>query len=157
MPKEYKKKIICIIKYGFYNFGDGLKSSIQLNRTADKPVLGSVTWSHFIFRFFETFCVHASWNKLHGSTNFITFGPTNQKLCVWKFEEKYGYGEQVLGQPPRVDHISPKRWAEGIRRFEKSPLRVSSLVFWTLPLHWEGWNLPFLMELGDFFFFTFFC
>jgi hypothetical protein len=59
MPKEYKKKIICIIKYGFYNFGDGLKSSIQLNfkkkldlhltpkgpnvRTADKPVLGSVT------------------------------------------------------------------------------------------------------------------
>jgi hypothetical protein len=38
-------------------------------------------------------------------------------------------------QPTRVDYISSKRWAAKIRRFEKSPLRVSSLVFWSLPLH----------------------
>jgi hypothetical protein len=47
--------------------------------------------SHLIsifFRFFETFCEHAPWNKLHGSTNFIIFGPTDQKL--W---EKIKLGE----------------------------------------------------------------
>jgi hypothetical protein len=32
-------------------------------------------------------------------------------------------------QRARVDHISPKRWAVGIRRFEESPLRVSSPNF----------------------------
>ena len=55
-------------------------------------------------------------------------------------------------QPTRIDYISLKRWAAKIRRFGKSPLRVSSPTFWTLPLHLEEWNLPFLMELGDFFF-----
>jgi hypothetical protein len=34
--------------------------------------------------FFETFCEHAPLNKLRRSTNFIIFGPTNQKL--WVFE-----------------------------------------------------------------------
>jgi hypothetical protein len=29
----------------------------------------------------------------------------------------------------------------------------STPIFWTLPLHLEGWNLPFLMELRDFIFF----
>jgi hypothetical protein len=32
-------------------------------------------------------------------------------------------------QPARVDYISPKRWAAGIRNLEKSPLRVSSPIF----------------------------
>jgi hypothetical protein len=31
-------------------------------------------------------------------------------------------------QPARVDYISPKKWVVGIRRFEKSALRVSSPV-----------------------------
>jgi hypothetical protein len=31
-------------------------------------------------------------------------------------------------------------------------------IFWSLPLHLGGWNLPFLMVLGDFIFFSiFFC
>jgi hypothetical protein len=29
----------------------------------------------------------------------------------------------------------------------------STSIFWTLPLHLGGWNLPFLIELGDFIFF----
>jgi hypothetical protein len=37
----------------------------------------------------------------------------------------------------------------------KSPLRVSSLVFWTLFLHLGGWIFPFLMELGISFYFNF--
>jgi hypothetical protein len=49
-----------------------------------KPVLVSVTWPHFIFRFFEAFCEHTSRNKPYGSTNFIFFGPMDQKL--WMFE-----------------------------------------------------------------------
>jgi hypothetical protein len=32
-------------------------------------------------------------------------------------------------QPARVDYISPKRWAVGIRNLERSPLRVSSPIF----------------------------
>jgi hypothetical protein len=46
----------------------------------DKPVLGNVTWSPSIFRFLEFFCENAPRNKLHGSTNFVFFGPTDQKL-----------------------------------------------------------------------------
>jgi hypothetical protein len=38
----------------------------------------------FIFRFFEFFCEDASCNKLCMSTNFIIFGPMDQKL--WMFE-----------------------------------------------------------------------
>ena len=30
-------------------------------------------------------------------------------------------------------------------------------IFWSLPLHLKVLNLPFLMELGDFIFFQFFC
>jgi hypothetical protein len=78
-------------------------------------------------------------------------------MDVWKFEEKYGRAGKCSSQPARVDHINPKRWAIGIRRFEESPLRFSSLVFWTLPIHLEGWNLPFLMELRDFIFSQFFA
>jgi hypothetical protein len=37
----------------------------------DKLDLNSVTWSQISFRFFETFCEYAPWNKLCGSTNFI--------------------------------------------------------------------------------------
>jgi hypothetical protein len=44
--------------------------------------LDSVIWSRFSFRFFASFCEHTSWNKLCKSTNFIIFGPTDQKL--WK-------------------------------------------------------------------------
>jgi hypothetical protein len=30
----------------------------------------------------ETCCEHAPWNRLRVNTNFIFFGPTNQKLWV---------------------------------------------------------------------------
>jgi hypothetical protein len=72
-------------------------------------------------------------------------------MDVWSFEEKYGQGRHVL--EPTSKSWSPKRWAVGIRNLEKSPLRVSSPIFWTLPLHLGWWNLPSLMEHGDFNFF----
>jgi hypothetical protein len=52
--------------------------------TGDKPVLGSVTWSLTISRFFETFFPNASRNRLCVSTNFMILGATDQKL--WVFE-----------------------------------------------------------------------
>jgi hypothetical protein len=52
--------------------------------TGDKPVLGCVVSSHTIFRFFETLCEDASWNKLRVSANFMILGATVQKL--WVFE-----------------------------------------------------------------------
>jgi hypothetical protein len=64
------------------------------------------------------------------STNFIIFEPTDQKL--WKFEvfrRSMGRASMCCSQPTRVDYISPKRWAAGIRNLEKSPLRVSSPIF----------------------------
>jgi hypothetical protein len=45
-----------------------------------KPVLGSVVWTHTIFRFFP----NAYRNKLCVSANFMILGATDQKL--WKFE-----------------------------------------------------------------------
>jgi hypothetical protein len=82
---------------------------------------------------------HAPWNKLRGSTNFITFGPMDQKF--WRNENlkrSLDRAGKCCSQPARVDHISPKRWAPRIRRFEKSPLRVSSLVFLTFLYIWKG-------------------
>jgi hypothetical protein len=38
----------------------------------------------FFSKIFETICEHVPRNKLHGSTNFIIFGPTHQKL--WEIE-----------------------------------------------------------------------
>jgi hypothetical protein len=69
------------------------------------------------------------------------------------FRRSLGRAGKCWSQPVRVDHINPKRWAARIKRFEKSPLRVSSPAFWTLPLYLEGWNIPFFMKLGDFIFF----
>jgi hypothetical protein len=66
------------------------------------------------------------------------------------FRRSMGRAGMCCGQPARVDYISPKRWAAGIRNLEKSPLTVSSP---SLPLHLEVLNLPFLMEVGDFIFF----
>jgi hypothetical protein len=96
-------------------------------------------------------------NKLHRSTNFIFFGPTDQKLWVFEnLKRSMGMSSMCYSQPASVDYISPKWWVVGIRNFEKSPLRVSSPIFWTLSLHLEECNLTFLMELGDFIFFQFF-
>jgi hypothetical protein len=60
----------------------------------------------------------------------VFFGPTDQKL--WTFEvlrRSVGREGMYWSQPARVDYISPKRWAIGIRNLEKSPLRVSSPIF----------------------------
>jgi hypothetical protein len=64
-----------------------------------------------------------------------------------------GRAGMCWSQPARVDYRSPKRWAVGIKNLKESPLRVSSPIFWTLSLHLGGWNLPSLMEHGDFIFF----
>jgi hypothetical protein len=60
----------------------------------------------------------------------VFFEPTDQKL--WMFEvlrRSTGRAGMCWSQPARVDYISPKRWAVGIRNLEKSPLRVSSPIF----------------------------
>jgi hypothetical protein len=45
----------------------------------------SESLEHTLFLdFFETFCEHASRNKLRGKTKNALFGPTDQKL--WMFE-----------------------------------------------------------------------
>jgi hypothetical protein len=49
-----------------------------------------------------------------------------------------GRAGMCWSQPARVDYISPKRWAVGTKNLEKSPLRVSSPIFGTLPLHLGG-------------------
>jgi hypothetical protein len=122
-------------------------------RTADKPLLVSVTWAHTIFWFFETFVKMRLAISFTGK-KILFFRPVDQKL--WMFEvlrRSMGRAGMYWSQPARVDYISPKRWAVGIRNLEKSPLRVSSPIFWTLPLHLGGWNLPSPMEHGDFNFF----
>jgi hypothetical protein len=153
------KSSTCIRITIYWINGVGLNTIILIPkgpnvRTTDKPVLGSVTWSHSIIFFFETFCEHVSWNKLCRSINFIIFGPMDQKLWVLKkFRRNMDRADMCCSQPARIDFISPKRWAARIRRFEKCPLKVSSPVFWTLPLYLERWKLPFFMELRDYIFF----
>jgi hypothetical protein len=87
---------------------------------------------------------------LRGKKNCIFWTYGSKVMDVWSFEEKYGQGGHVWSQSARVDYISPKRWAVGIRNLEKSPLKVSSPIFWTLSLHLGRWNLPSLMEYGNF-------
>jgi hypothetical protein len=83
----------------------------------------------------------------------VAFGSTHQKLWMFEVLRSMGKVGMCWSQLTRVDYISPKRWAVGIKNLEKSPLRISSPIFWTLPLHLGGWNLPSLMEYGDFIFF----
>jgi hypothetical protein len=58
----------------------------------------------------------------------------NQKL--WgneNFERSWGNAGKCWNQPAWVNHINPKRWATGRKRFEKSPLKVSSPIFEVAP------------------------
>jgi hypothetical protein len=120
-------------------------------RGVTKPVLDSVTWSHTIFWFFETFGEDVSHYKLCVSTNFIIFGRMDQKLWMFEvFRRSMGMAGICCSQLARVDYISPIRWAARIGNLEKKPLRVSSPIFWSLPLHLEVLNLPFLTEIGGF-------
>jgi hypothetical protein len=126
-------------------------------RGVTKPVLGSVTWSHFILDFLDFFCEDASRCRLCVSTNFIIFGPMDQMLWMFEvFRRSMGRAGMCWSQPARVNYTSPKRWAAGIWNLEKSPLKVSYPIFWSLPLYLEVLNLPFLMEVGDFIFFQIF-
>jgi hypothetical protein len=43
-----------------------------------------------------------------------------------------GRAGMCWSQPTRVDYMSPKRWAVGIKNLEKSPLRVSSPILLNL-------------------------
>jgi hypothetical protein len=83
---------------------------------------------------------------------FWTYG--SKVMDVWSFEEKYGQGGHVLEPTSKSWLHQPKKVGSRNKgNLEKSPLRVSSPIFWTLPLHLGGWNLPSLMEHGDFIFF----
>jgi hypothetical protein len=56
----------------------------------------------------------------------VFFGSTDQKL--WMFEvlrRSMGRAGMCWSQPARVDYISPKRWAVGIKNLEKSPLNLA--------------------------------
>jgi hypothetical protein len=110
--------------------------------TTDKPILGIVTWSQFLFLFFETFCEDALHNKLHGSTNFIFFRPTNQKL--WMFEvfwRSLGRAGMCSSQWGRVDHICKNLGVggrkEGIGGIQQRGTRVGAVVSnWPHPDQW---------------------
>jgi hypothetical protein len=69
--------------------------------------------------FLKLFCEDASHCKLRVSTNFIIFGPTDQKL--WMFEV-FGQGLARVGmcwsQPARVDHLR-KKWKAGEKKVQK--------------------------------------
>jgi hypothetical protein len=60
----------------------------------------------------------------------VFFGPTDQKLWTFKvLRRSMDRAGMCWSQPARVDYISPKMWAVGIRNLKKSPLRVSSPIF----------------------------
>jgi hypothetical protein len=60
----------------------------------------------------------------------LFFGPMDQKLwTVEVLRRSMGRAGMCWSQPARVDYINPKRWAVGIRNFEKRPLRVFSPIF----------------------------
>jgi hypothetical protein len=107
-----------------------------------KPVLGSVTWPHFIFIFFETFCEHASRNKLCGSTNLMIFGPMDQKLWMFEnFRRSLGKAGMCWSQIARVDHMCKNTWTGGRRIF----LATSSLGH---PRVASGWPAGAYQKLG---------
>jgi hypothetical protein len=67
-----------------------------------------------MFRFFETFCEHASCNKLCRSTNFVIFGPTNQKLWVFEnFRRNLGKAGMVVANEVELIKVSK---SGGIKR-----------------------------------------
>jgi hypothetical protein len=105
--------------------------------TADKPVLGSVTWSYTIFRFFETFCEDASRSKLRGSTKIVFFRTYGSKVMgFWKFEEKYGQGGHVLEptnkswlhQPKKVGSRNKESWEKPFESFLFNLLNLASIL-----------------------------
>jgi hypothetical protein len=74
----------------------------------DKPVLGSVAWSHTIFRIFRICFPNASCSKLRVSTNFMILGATDQKLWVSEvFRRSLGRADMCLSQWG-VDHMRKK-------------------------------------------------
>jgi hypothetical protein len=131
-------------------------------RTADKPVLVSVTWAHTIFRFFETFCEYAPCNKLRGKTEIVFFGPTDQKLWVFEVSRRsLGRAGMCCSQPARVDHLR-KKWRVG-RNFFSSKMETAPQVQastrgrratagWRLDL----WGYSHFFEIFLFKFFYFF-
>jgi hypothetical protein len=84
----------------------------------------------FFYKKFEIFCEHALQNKLQERIIFINFGPIDKRL--WRnenFGRSLGKVDKCYSQPARIDQLSPKRWVARRKRFEKSLLKVSSLVF----------------------------
>jgi hypothetical protein len=53
-----------------------------------------------------------------------------------------GRAGMYWSQPARIDYISPKRWAVGMRNLEKSPLRGTLQSFEPCPYTWEGEIFP---------------
>jgi hypothetical protein len=51
----------------------------------------------FIFYFFEIFYIHKFRNRLHGSTNFIIFGPTDQSYGCLKLLGEVWAGRAYAG------------------------------------------------------------
>jgi hypothetical protein len=49
-----------------------------------------------LFLDFETFCEHVPHNKLHKSTNFIIFGPTEKSYGCLKILREVWVGRHVL-------------------------------------------------------------
>jgi hypothetical protein len=121
--------VVCItnkfIHAPTFNYNIAIKSKEWLTpkglnvRTADKPVLVSVTWAHTIFIFFETFRADATYSKLRVKKKFIFFGPTDQKLWVFEVSRRsLGRAGMCWSQPARVDHLC-KKWRPGRKKISK--------------------------------------
>jgi hypothetical protein len=97
--------------------------------TADKSVLVSALDLTLFLEFLKLFVKMRLAISIMGK-KIVFFESTDQKL--WMFEvlkRSMGRAGMCWCQPTRVDYISPKRWAVGIKNLEKSPLRVSSSIF----------------------------
>jgi hypothetical protein len=106
----------------------------------DKPVLGSVTWPHFIFRFLKTFYECASRNKIRVSTNFVIFGPTDQKLWVFEvFRRSLGRAGMCCSQWGRVDHMCKKGGQEEEFFFAQGGVRAPGHSRPQSPIFWIFW------------------
>jgi hypothetical protein len=95
----------------------------QTGPTGAKLVLGSVVWTHTIFRILEFFSKCIS-NKLRVSANFMILSAMDQKL--WMFEvlrKSLGRAGMCWSHPARVDHMC-KKWRAGGKKNSKKGKRV---------------------------------
>jgi hypothetical protein len=85
-------------------------------RTADKPVLVTVTWAHTIFRFFETFCEDASHRKLRGKKKSYFLDLQIKSYGCLKFLGEVWAGRACAGANEEELTACGKTWGQRSRK-----------------------------------------